>query len=87
MGHRKDGMKHGFGKIKWQDGSILLANFENNKAQGVCLFRNNDGSSFNGRLLLIKDIISIIDPKGMEYINIRIIANLKVHGMIYISMT
>jgi hypothetical protein len=49
VGKRKDNLKSGFGKIKWEDGSILLSNFVKNKAEGVGLFRNQDGSTFNGK--------------------------------------
>jgi hypothetical protein len=53
IGARRENKKQGFGKIIWDDGSILLARFLQNKANGVCLFKNTDGCIFNGRILLI----------------------------------
>ena len=47
-GNKVNGLKEGFGKIIWEDGSKFIGVFKRNKAEGICSFKNNDGSEFKG---------------------------------------
>ena len=47
-GKKINGFKEGFGNIMWEDGSKFYGVFKKNKAEGICLFKNNDGSEFKG---------------------------------------
>lgn len=47
--NKKDNKKNGYGKICWDDGSILLANFTDNKINGIAHFIDeSEKSEFSG---------------------------------------
>jgi hypothetical protein len=48
-GERVNGYKEGFGVIRFEDGSTFIGSFKNNKADGICMFKNSQGSVFNGK--------------------------------------
>jgi hypothetical protein len=48
-GERVDGQKEGFGVLRFDDGSTFAGNFKNNKANGICIYKNQ-GSIFNGKI-------------------------------------
>lgn len=47
-GYLQGKVKTGFGKVIWEDGSILYANFTNNKAEGICRYIDSTGVEFIG---------------------------------------
>ena len=48
FGKKENNLKQGFGKIIWDDGSVFLGKFINNRVNGVGSFTNNDTSQFIG---------------------------------------
>jgi hypothetical protein len=51
LGDRVGGQKEGFGLILFEDGSTFAGAFRNNKADGICMYKNNHGSVFYGIVL------------------------------------
>lgn len=47
-GKTEKGKKVGFGKVTWEDKSMLYAIFDNSKANGPCKFYDNKGPCFQG---------------------------------------
>jgi hypothetical protein len=47
-GDKLNDLKHGFGVQTWEDKSQFMGNFEENKAQGPCIFTNKHGSIYKG---------------------------------------
>lgn len=47
-GYLQGKVKTGFGKVIWEDGSILYAYFNNNKAEGICRYIDSSGVEFVG---------------------------------------
>lgn len=41
--------KEGYGKVTWEDGSILNAHFTNSKAEGICRYIDSNGMEFIGQ--------------------------------------
>jgi hypothetical protein len=49
-----DGKKEGFCMQTWEDGSQLKAFFKNNKAEGICVYKDSSGSIFQGNYIVYR---------------------------------
>ena len=57
FGQKINGLKEGFGKLIWEDGSKFYGFFKRNKAEGICFFNNCDGSEFKGYIFSLLRIL------------------------------